>query len=114
MEEVFLGVMELQDARHHQAKLKALGVEVSFRTNPQTCGSGGCKVSVEVWGQEKDRGQLEAHFQQDYLKHVQGHTPNVEHLSQVFDPSLTEVICQACGTRFNPAANQCPDCGLCY
>jgi hypothetical protein len=114
MEELFLGVMELQDAKNHQARLKSQGIVINFRTNPQTCGTGGCKVSVEVWGSEGDRPALEQHFQRDYLKHVQGHAPNVELLSQVFDPTLAEVVCQACGAKFNPSGNECPDCGLCY
>ncbi len=114
MEELFLGVMDLQEAKNHQAKLKGRGINLTFRTNPQTCGSGGCKVSVEVWGLEVDRPLLEDHFRQDYLKHVQGHLPNGQHLSQVFDPSLPQVICQACGTEFSPTASECPDCGLCY
>jgi len=113
MEELFIAVMDLQDAKNHQYKLKKLGVNLELKTNKATC-SLGCKVTVEVWGDEKDRALLMKYFNQDFLKHIQGHEPNFEHLSSVFDASATEVICQACGASFSPSANVCPDCGLVY
>lgn len=114
MEELFLGVMDLQEAKNHQYKLKTLGVLIELKTNHETCSSGSCKVTVEVWGKEKDGEALQKHFQSDYLKHVQGHVPNFEHLSAVFDPTASEVTCQACGTKFSPTSSECPDCGLNY
>ena len=113
MESIFLGVMELQEAKNHQFKLKSLGVDITFKVNPQTCTTG-CKVTVEVWADEADAGILKTHFQNDYLKHVMGHEPNPDNLAQVFDPLATEVICQACGTTFSPTTNECPGCGLNY
>lgn len=113
MEEIFLGVMELQEANNHKAKLKSKGVELIFKTNGATCTTG-CKVTVEVWALESDKEVLSVHFQSDYLKHVKGHVPNFEHLEAVFDTNLDEVICQACGMKFSPTASECPDCGLVY
>lgn len=113
MSEVFLGVMDLQEAKNHQYRLKGMGVEVVLKTNAQTCTTG-CKVTVEVWGNETDKEVLVKHFQSDYMKHVMGHVPNFEHLSEVFDPTAAEVICQACGTKFAPTSQECPDCGLVY
>lgn len=113
MEELFLGVMDLQEAKNHQYKLKSEGILIELKTNDQTCRTG-CKVTVEVWGQEKDKEALMKHFKNDFLKHVMGHEPNLEHLSAVFDPTLSEVVCQACGTKFSPSASECPDCGLVY
>ncbi len=113
MEEVFLGVMGLQEAKNHQYELKEKGIEIRLKTNAQTCTTG-CKVTVEVWGSEEDKEVLHQHFQNDFLKHVKGHAPNLEHLSAVYDPSASEVVCQACGAKFSPVANECPDCGLVY
>jgi hypothetical protein len=113
MSELFFGVMELQEAKNHQYRLKALGVTLELKTNDQTCRTG-CKVTVEVWGKESDKDILMKHFQSDYMKHVQGHLPNLEHLSAVFDPTASEVTCQACGAKFTPSAQECPDCGLVY
>ena len=113
MEEMFFGVMDLQEAKNHQYRLKSLGIDLILKMNDQTCTTG-CKVTVEVWGREEDREGLMKHFQSDYLKHVQGHVPNFEHLSAVFDPTAAEVICQACGAKFAPTASECPDCGLVY
>lgn len=113
MEQIFLGVMELQEAKNHQLRLKIQGVELELKTNGKTCTTG-CKVTVEVWADKVHSELVKAHFQSDYLKHVKGHEPNLEHLSSVFDPSVAEVICQACGTKFSPQKNECPDCGLVY
>ncbi len=112
--EIFLGIMDLQDAKNHQLKLRTQGIWLDFRSNPSTCTMGTCKVTVEVWGRESDRVALETHFKKDFLKHVSGHEPNFEHLSAVFDPSASEVICQACGAKFSPTLHECPDCGLIY
>ena len=112
-EEIFLGVMELQEAKNHQLKLKNQGVELNLKVNDRTCTSG-CKVTVEVWAKAAHKPALDTHFKQDYLKHVKGHEPNFEHIAGVFDPGMEEVICQACGTKFSPKANECPDCGLVY
>lgn len=113
MEELFLGVMDLQEAKNHQFRLKTLGVLIDLKTNSQTCTTG-CKVTVEVWGKETDKEILMKHFQKDFLKHVMGHEPNFEHLSHVYDPTAPEVVCQACGMKFSPTTTECPDCGLVY
>jgi hypothetical protein len=114
MEELFIAVMDLQEAKNHQHKLKSKGVVIELRMNDQTCMSGGCKVTVEIWGKVIDKEMLLKHFNSDFLKHVMGHEPNFEHLSQIFDPTLSEVMCQACGAKFSPQQTQCPECGLCY
>jgi hypothetical protein len=113
METFFIAIMELQDAKNHQFSLQKLGVELEFKTNGKTCTTG-CKVTVEVWGKESDADKIREHFQSDYLKHLKGHEPDFLQLSAVFDASATEVICQACGAKFAPTANECPDCGLVY
>lgn len=113
MEGIFLGVMEIHEAKNHQLKLRERGVVVEFRTNGHTCTTG-CKVTVEVWGKDEDKDKLADYFQRDFLKHIRGHEPDFENLSQVFDPSLEIVVCQACGSNFSPAMKECPDCGLFY
>lgn len=113
MEELFLGVMDLQEAKNHQTRLRTQGVELVLKTHKETCTTG-CKVTVEVWGKSQDSEVLSHHFQSDYLKNVKGHVPNFELLKEVFDPSANEVICQACGMKFKPISTECPDCGLMY
>jgi hypothetical protein len=113
MEEVFLGVMELQDAKNHQLNLKERGITLHLKSNKETCRTG-CKVTVEVWGLKINLPQIQEYLKDDYFRHVQGHLPNFEHMSQVFDPNSAEVVCQACGAAFSPAQNECPDCGLVY
>lgn len=113
MEEVFIGVMDLQEAKNHQLKLKGQGIAIILKTNDETCHTG-CKVKVEVWGRGEDQDLLATYFKSDFMKHVDGHVPNFDHMSAVFDTSAAEVICQACGMKFAPTASECPDCGLCY
>lgn len=111
--EIFLGVMDLQEAKNHQIKLKNKGILLELKSNGETCTTG-CKVTVELWGRESDQDHLKDYFKNQYLKNVEGHTPNFEHMSEVFDANAAEVICQACGTKFSPKLSECPDCGLVY
>jgi hypothetical protein len=113
MEGLFLGVMNIHEAKTHQLKLKERGVAVEFRTNGHTCTTG-CTVTVEVWGKNEDEAKLAEYFKEDYLRHLKGHEPDFNQLSEVFDPQLESVVCQACGTKFSPRLSECPDCGLCY
>ncbi len=113
MDELFLGVMDINEARTHQQKLQELGLSVEFKTNGHTCTTG-CKVTVEVWGKSSDQEALARYFQQDFLKHVRGHVPDFQIINEVFDPASEKVICQACGTNFSPKSTECPDCGLSY
>ena len=69
MDELFFGVMGLQEAKNHQYALKEKGIEIILKTNEQTCTTG-CKVTVEVWGREQDKEALLQHFQNDFFKHV--------------------------------------------
>lgn len=112
-EGVFLGVMDLNEARTHQIKLKNLGLIVEFKTHKETCTTG-CKVTVEVWGESEDEAKLQEYFQHEFKRNLGHHNINHEALSGVFDPSMEEVVCQACGAKFSPTANECPDCGLVY
>lgn len=111
--EIFLGVMELNEATQHQLRLKDQGVAITFKTNGTTCTTG-CKVTVEVYGEASQESQLLAYFRSEFAKNVKGHEPNLEALSAVFDDSLAEAMCQACGLKFSTKLSECPDCGLCY
>lgn len=113
MDGFFIGVMDINEARTHQERLRSSGIIVEFKTNGHTCTTG-CKVTVEVWGKEEDSEKISAYLKNDYLKHIRGHLPDFETLAEVFDPNKEAVICQACGTKFTPSLNECPDCGLYY
>jgi hypothetical protein len=111
---IFIAVMDLQEAKTHQIRLKEKGVALVLKTHRETCTTG-CKVTVEVWGENhKDEQVLREYFSGHFMNNVKGHVPNFEHLAQVFDPSADEVICQACGMKFSPKLGECPDCGLVY
>lgn len=111
--ELFLGVMEMMEAKDLKAKLKKENIDVDLRVNEQTC-TRGCKVTVEVWGSVDHRDQLVEYFQSEHQRFTQGLEINPELLSQVFDSNAEHVKCQACGFEFSPKINECPDCGLVY
>lgn len=113
MGEIFLGIMELQDATNHQLALKRKGVDVVFRTHRETCTSG-CKITVELWGQEQDSSTLESYFSHEQKRQLASLGANEELLKEVYDTSAEKVICQACGHEFTPEHTECPDCGLVY
>lgn len=113
MSELFLGVMDLNEAKFHQLKLADRGVKIDFKVNDQTCTSG-CKVTVEVWAQEENEGQIRDYFKSQHDKNLSGHNVDVEAINSVFDSNMSEVQCQACGTKFSPQSGECPDCGLVY
>jgi hypothetical protein len=109
----FIGIMTLQEAKNHDYRLKNQGISLVLKSNPQTCTTG-CKVTVEVWAKESDLEAVQSYFKQDLLSHLKGHEFNEHFLSEVFDSSASEVVCQACGAKFSPSQNECPDCGLVY
>jgi hypothetical protein len=114
MEEILLGILGLQEAKDVQLKLKNQGVEVQLKSNPKTCSTGGCSITVELWGLEQDLEVIKVFFGSEFAKNLEGHDVNYEALNEVFDPNASEVTCQACGAKFKPTASECPDCGLVY
>jgi len=113
MTELFLGVMDLNEAKYHQIKLKNLGVDIEFKTNGETCTSG-CRVTVEMWAKENDQESITSYFKSEQGKHTQGLNLDLNALNSVFDTSMSAVTCQACGMEFSPTEKECPDCGLVY
>lgn len=111
--EFLITVMGLQEAQNHEIKLKDNGIYLTLKTNPQTC-TRGCKVTVEVWGQEQDKEILGKYFSEDLLRSLDAKNINFEALNAVYDPASAEVLCQACGFKFSSTLSECPDCGLCY
>jgi hypothetical protein len=112
-QEIFIGMMEVMEGKNFQRMMKNKGVEINLKTNPQTC-TRGCKVTVEVWGFEKDTEALTEVLREEKLRQLEGHEINPELLNQTFDPDAEEVICQACGAKFSPKEKECPECGLVY
>ena len=112
-EEFLITIMGLQEAHNHEIKLKEKGIALTLKTNPQTC-TRGCKVTVEVWGNEADKEVLGQYFTSDLLRSLDAEKINFEALNSVFDPTAGEAICQACGFKFAAHLSECADCGLCY
>lgn len=112
--EIQLGTMEIKEAQALRDRLKKEGVEVILKGNDNTCRSGNCKVTVDLWAQEQDLGLIREFMSKEFFGHLKGHNINLEALNQVFDPNASEVTCQACGFKFSSDKTECPDCGLVY
>ncbi len=113
-QELFLGVFDIQDAKRIQAILKEREVPIRLQHNGETCGTGSCSVRVEVWGQEENKAEIITFFQNEQAKNLEGLNFDPELMNSVYDPNAKEVTCQACGFKFSPDKNECPDCGLFY
>jgi hypothetical protein len=110
---VMLGVMEISEAKYHQAKFKEHGIEIELMSNTETC-TRGCKVTVEMWGSDKDLEFFQQYFKADYFKNLGDHQINFKALEATYDPNQPETICQACGDTFSTSLSECPSCGLVY
>ncbi|MFW5887300.1 MAG: hypothetical protein ACOCUH_00725 [Bacteriovoracia bacterium] len=113
MSDIFLGVFEMSDAKRLQNIAADSQIQLELRSNPQTC-TRGCKVTVELWGEEKDLKFLSDLFRKEQLRDLPNAEINFEALDSVYDPNAQEVTCQACGHKFSPDKTECPDCGLVY
>lgn len=112
-EQILIGVMPLNEAKRLQIELKKRDLRSELKTNEETC-TRGCTVTVELWAQAEDQESLVLFLRENQAKDYDGLEVNAELLSQTFDPNSEEVICQACGEKFSPKQNECPDCGLVY
>jgi len=113
-EKLFLGIYPLEEAKRIKRSMASHNVALELMTNPETCASGSCKVTVELWGNETDKDKIIEHFRAERLKDLDGLDLNLENLNQVFDEDSPTTVCQACGTSFATNAKECPDCGLVY
>lgn len=114
-EELFLGIMPLNEAKRIQKKLAELEVPSELKTNDATCTTG-CTVTVELWTDSQYEDQVRAFFSKEQERDLGGLEINAAFLNETFDPEADEVTCQACGEKFGPKVNasECPECGLVY
>ena len=103
--------MGLDEAKTFQNKLKRINIELILNHNDQNC-TRGCSVTVELLAKESDIPKIQSVYADEYQKMLQGHDVNYEQMNAVFDPQAEQVVCPACGFKFSPTKNQCPDCGL--
>lgn len=111
---ILLGIAEFGEAKRIQYCLEERGVGVRLRSDPETCGTGGCKPKVELWGLSKDVEAVRKFFLEEKTRALEGleFDPALE--EAVFDPDAAEALCPACGTKFPTSLKECPDCGLVF
>lgn len=111
MELIKIGVMNLGEAKELETSLAAIDVELVLNHNESTC-SRGCSVTVEIHAKESDLPKVAQVYQERFSKMLEGHDFDPKLLDAVFDPSVAEAQCPACGHTFSTQLCECPDCGL--
>ncbi len=113
MDLIKIAIMGLDEAKSLQKNCAKRGVEIILNHNEQTCNRG-CSVTVEVHAKESDLNTVQEVYGHSFKKLLEGHDINPEQLNSVYDPSAQEVVCPACGHKFDPKNSECPDCGLAF
>lgn len=111
---ILLGAAELKEAKRIQSLLEERGVHVELASDPQTCGTGSCKPTVNVYIQEADREKVQQFFTEEKAREMAGLEFDPEQVSSVYDSEKETAKCPACGTEFSTKLTECPDCGLVF
>ena len=111
---VCIGNSEINEAKRLREVMAKQDVAVELRSNPATCSTGGCTITVEVWVHAAGVEALKAHLHAERAKVLAGLDVNHEQHGAVYDPTQTAVQCPACGEKFSPVNKECPECGLVF
>lgn len=112
-EKIFLGIMDLIDAKRLEERLAETGVVIELGFNAQTCKKG-CRVTVEVWADQADLPKIEEVMKEERSKLLKDLDFDPQQIRSVFDPSKKTAVCPACGTEFSTKLKECPECGLVF
>ena len=113
-EYIFLGVASVAKVEQLKSLVHGKNIRLEILYNQQSCSTGGCGMSVEVWVHPQDLPLIQEMMSKQLSQSLEGldFDPNV--VNQVFDPSKESAICPACGTQFSTREHECPDCGLVF
>ena len=114
IEWVTLGEVEYGEAKRLQAVLAERGVQMLLASNPDSCGTGGCKPKLEVRVPSQSMELVRAFFEEERKRSMDGLEHDASLGDEVFDPERATARCPACGTEFSTQLKECPDCGLCF
>ena len=110
--QVLMGIIDLQEAKRIRGHLGEKGIKLVLLGNPETCQTGSCGPTVEVWVEMDDLEVVKAFLAQERAKLFHGLNVDPALQGTVFDPEAETAQCPACGTVFSTRASECPDCGL--
>ena len=110
--EVLLGVIDLAEAKRVRSILGERGVELFLRSNPETCASGACRPTVEIYVTEIDLPKVKEFFLEEKARSLAGLENDPSHENADFHPEKETARCPASGTEFSTKLSECPDCGL--
>ena len=110
-DKVLLGVVGVGDADMLESKLASQGIVIASIYNHSTCKSG-CSPSKEIWAHVEDVPVIQKMIHDEHLAMLKNMGVDLEQVSKVYDPSMDEATCPACGTGFSTKFTECPECGL--
>lgn len=111
---VLIGTVEYQEAKRLRSLLEELKVHLELVSNPETCSTGSCKVTVEIYAARADLPIIAQVFESEHARLFDGLEQDNALIDEIYDPEKPTARCPACGTEFSTEAKACPDCGLVF
>lgn len=111
---VLLGIIELAEAKRVRSVLVERGVNLELVSNPETCSSGNCAKTVEVFVSREQLPIVTEFYQAEKERYAAGLDFDAALFNEVYDPEKESARCPACGTEFSTRHKECPDCGLVF
>ena len=112
-EKILIGTSDVIQAGRYRDQLAREGVHLELVHNPSTCRTG-CRTTVELWARPEDLDAVRLAIGREEARNWAGLDFDPKLLNEVFDPAKGQAVCPACGTQFETAHKECPDCGLCF
>jgi len=111
-EKILLGVVDLQEGKRLKSALATRNIFLDLVSNPETCSSGKCGSSVELYIDRNHVAVFNEFLAKEKAQLLAGHQLRPGFESEVFDAEKETATCPACGTAFSTKLSECPDCGL--
>ena len=107
-----IGTLELGEAKRIRSLLLEKGIQLELVSDPQTCSTGGCARTVDVFVASEKIPEVTDFLKAEKIRAVDGLEFDSVLINEVYDPEKESARCPACGTRFSTQLKECPDCGL--
>lgn len=98
-----------------QVYLLAQGIpSLATKEGPENCTTGCRGVELVLQVRTSDLGEVAAALDREHQLATGLADHDTSLAGAVFDATVEEAVCPACGFRFATSSTSCPDCGLCF
>lgn len=104
-------VVQMKD---FQAMLKRQGIPSLALSEDGRCGQGSCSTNLLVQIRKSDLQEVMNILQRDHVRSTGLEEYDLSFAGAVFDMTVEQATCPACGHSFSTTEASCPDCGLCF